>query len=117
MQASRFACLPDDEAADAKVLKQQEKERKKEEAKKNAKNKPKEVPKAQKEAKDLQNLAFGGNSKKKNKKKNNKQSTPGKDTDSTNFEEWKERDKVTLGRFSFKTFLAFLYEGGRRGQL
>ena len=101
MQASRFACLPDDEAADAKVLKQQEKEKKKEEARKNAKNKPKEVPKAQKEAKDLQNLAFGGNAKKKNKKKNNKQTTPGKDTDS-NFEEWKERDKVTMGRYTFK---------------
>ena len=94
MQSSRFACLPDDDAADAKVLKQQEKERKKEEAKKNAKNKPKEVPKAQKEAKDLQNLAFGGNSKKKNKKKN-KQATPGKD-DSSNFEEWKERDKAAV---------------------
>jgi len=77
-------------------LKQQEKEKKKEEARKNAKNKPKEVPKAQKEAKDLQNLAFGGNAKKKNKKKNNKQTTPGKDTDSNNFEEWKERDKVAV---------------------
>ena len=102
MQASRFACLPDDDAADAKVLKQQEKERRKEEAKKNAKNKPKEIPKAQKEAKDLQNLAFGGNSKKKNKKKN-KQTTPGKDSDTnSNFEEWKERDKVAMGRYSFK---------------
>ena len=96
MQASRFACLPDDDAADAKVLKQQEKERRKEEAKKNAKNKPKEIPKAQKEAKDLQNLAFGGNSKKKNKKKS-KQTTPGKDSDTnSNFEEWKERDKVAV---------------------
>ena len=95
MQSSRFACLPDDDEADAKVLKQQEKERKKEEAKKNAKNKPKEMPKAQKEAKDLQNLAFGGSSKKKNKKKNNKQTTPGKD-DSSNFEEWKERDKAAV---------------------
>jgi len=95
MQSSRFACLPDDDEADAKVLKQQEKERKKEEAKKNAKNKPKEMPKAQKEAKDLQNLAFGGSSKKKNKKKTNKQTTPGKD-DSSNFEEWKERDKAAV---------------------
>ena len=93
MQSARFACLPDDDAADAKVLKQQEKE-----AKKNAKNKPKEMPKAQKEDKDLQNLAFGGSSKKKNKKKNNKQTTPSKD-DFSNFEEWKER------------------EGGRGGQL
>ena len=95
MQSSRFACLPDDDEADAKVLKQQEKERKKEEAKKNAKNKPKEMPKAQKEAKDLQNMAFGGSSKKKNKKKNNKQTTPSKD-DSSNFEEWKERDKAAV---------------------
>ena len=90
MQSARFACLPDDDAADAKVLKQQEKE-----AKKNAKNKSKEMPKAQKEAKNLQNLAFGGSSKKKNKKKNNKQTTPSKD-DSSNFEEWKERDKAAV---------------------
>ena len=96
--ASRFACLPDDDEADAKVLKQKEKERKREEAKKNANNKPKETPKekAKKEAKDLQNLAFGGNSKKKNKKKSNqKQSSPNKE-DSSNFEEWKERDKVAV---------------------
>ena len=96
--ASRFACLPDDDEADAKVLKQKEKERKREEAKKNANNKPKETlkEKAKKEAKDLQNLAFGGNPKKKNKKKSNqKQSSPNKE-DSSNFEEWKERDKVAV---------------------
>ena len=95
VSASRFACLPDDDAADWKGLKQ--KEKKKEDAKKNEnKSKDSSKDKAKKEAKELQNIAFGGGSgKKKNKKKDNQKQTNSKD-ESANFEEWKERDKVQV---------------------
>jgi len=74
--ASRFACLQDDDSADWKAPKSKSKP-KKEEVKKPVDNKPKDAAKAKalKEAKDLQNLAFGGQ-KKKNKKKGSQQSQP-----------------------------------------
>ena len=95
--ASRFACLPDDDSADWKGLKQKQK---KEDAKKNQ-TKPKDSNKAkvQNESKELQNLAFGA-PKKKNKKKNpNKEkktsrSATSQDKEESQFEEWKERDKA-----------------------
>ena len=84
---------------DCKGLKQKQK---KEEIKK-IENKPKDKVKVKNEAKELQNLAFGG-SKKKNKKKNpaNKEKVKAagditsktKDKEESQFEEWKERDKV-----------------------
>ena len=99
--ASRFACLPDDEAADSKVLKKLDKQ-KKEENKKNENNKQKDPSKtkAKNEAKELQNIAFGGGScKKKNKKKNNQnkqQNNNGNNVESSQLEEWKERDKALV---------------------
>ena len=99
--ASRFACLPDDEAADSKVLKKLDKQ-KKDEMKKNESNKQKDASKnkAKNEAKELQSIAFGGGSgKKKNKKKNNSNKTQnnnGNNVESSQLEEWKERDKVLV---------------------
>ena len=97
--ASRFALLPDDEAADSKVLKKLEKQ-KKDEMKKNESNKQKDSSKnkAKNEAKELQNIAFGGGSgKKKNKKKNNQNKTQnGNNVESSQLEEWKERDKALV---------------------
>jgi len=116
--ASRFACLQDDDAADWKAPKSKSKP-KKEETKKVTENKPKDAAKAKalREAKELQNLAFGGQ-KKKNKKKTNQQhqsspslpeSSPAPSTvsppptvtsppssTSTQYEEWKEKDKVLV---------------------
>merc|ERR1712098_631854 len=96
-----------------KVLKQKLKEeKKKNEANKN-KDRNKDKPKN--DAKELQSIAFGGGSnKKKNKKKNNnniKQNSSSKDEpvqnissnkeESSQFDEWKERDKaVTEDNFS-----------------
>lgn len=108
--ASRFACLPDDDAADWKGLKQkQKKEEKKNEANK---SKDKNKDKSKSDAKELQSIAFGGGSnKKKNKKKNNKQNSSSKEDpvqnissnkeETSQFDEWKERDKaVTEDSFS-----------------
>ena len=70
--ASRFACLPDDEAADWKAPKSKAKSPTKSTEKKVQDNKPKDKnkpSKAQQEAKALQNLAFGGQKKSKSKKK------------------------------------------------
>jgi len=124
--ASRFACLQDDDSADWKAPKSKAKP-KKEEVKKTVDNKPKDTAKAKalKEAKDLQNLAFGGQ-KKKNKKKGSQQSpqqqnqqssSPVKETSppapsvvtasappppataettTEQYEEWKEKDKVLV---------------------
>jgi len=68
--ASRFACLQDDDSADWKAPKSKAKP-KKEEVKKTVDNKPKDTAKAKalKEAKDLQNLAFGGQKKEKQKER------------------------------------------------
>jgi len=68
VSASRFACLPDDDAADWKGPKKQS-NKKKDESKKPTDNKPKDASKAKalKEAKELQNIAFGGQKKKKKK--------------------------------------------------
>jgi len=114
--ASRFACLQDDDSADWKAPKSKaNKPAKKEEVKKPVENKPKDAAKAKalKEAKDLQNLAFGGQ-KKKNKKKGSQQQqqqsqaspSPAKEAspvvadaapDTTEqYEEWKEKDKVLV---------------------
>jgi len=86
--ASRFACLQDDDATDWIAPKSKNKNKTKQEpTKKNEKGKG---SKAQKEAKDLQNLAFGPP--KKNKKK--KASTNGSGGNCVNqFEEWVEKDK------------------------
>ena len=118
--ASRFACLPDDEAADWKAPKSKAKSPTKSVEKKVQDNKPKDknkVSKAQQEAKALQNLAFGGQKKNKNKKKgkggdnligggssggvatsprstpSNLQSPPQSHASSEPPEEWKERDR------------------------
>jgi len=114
--ASRFACLQDDDSADWKAPKSKaNKPAKKEEVKKSADNKPKDAAKAKalKEAKDLQNLAFGGQ-KKKNKKKGSQQQqqqsqaapSPVKEASpivadvspntTEQYEEWKEKDKVLV---------------------
>jgi len=120
--ASRFACLQDDDSADWKAPKSKSnKPAKKEEVKKPVDNKPKDAAKAKalKEAKDLQNLAFGGQ-KKKNKKKASQQPqqqqnhqpspSPAKEASpivadvtpvaasdtSEQYEEWKEKDKVLV---------------------
>ena len=68
---SRFACLPDDEAADWKAPKSKTKSAGKKVPEKATDNKPKDKAKikAQQEAKALQNIAFGGQKKAKNKKK------------------------------------------------
>jgi len=68
VSASRFAVLPDDDAADWKGAKKQL-NKKKESTKKPAENKVKDANKAKalKEAKELQNIAFGGQKKKKKK--------------------------------------------------
>jgi len=122
--ASRFACLQDDDSADWKAPKSKSKP-KKEEVKKPVDNKPKDAAKAKalKEAKDLQNLAFGGQ-KKKNKKKGSQQPQPQSQPASSpvkseaspapsdptppppppaaaaqtteQYEEWKEKDKVLV---------------------
>jgi len=119
--ASRFACLQDDDSADWKAPKSKSKP-KKEEVKKPVDNKPKDAAKAKalKEAKDLQNLAFGGQ-KKKNKKKGSQQPQPQSKPPSSpvkaepspapsdptpppppaaetseQYEEWKEKDKVLV---------------------
>ena len=55
----------------------------------------KRCPKLRKRPKTYRIWPFVAGSKKKNKKKNNKQTTPRKD-DSSNFEEWKERDKAAV---------------------
>ena len=120
--ASRFACLPDDEAADWKAPKSKAKSPTKSAEKKNQdNNKPKDknkASKAQQEAKALQNLAFGGQKKSKSKKKgkggdnqtsggggasvsvtspsstpSNVQSPPQSHASSEPPEEWKERDR------------------------
>ena len=120
--ASRFACLPDDEAADWKAPKSKEKSPTKSSEKKvqpEGKSKDKnKASKAQQEAKALQNLAFGGQKKNKNKKKgkgsdnqsgnapsqsvalasssstpNNTQSAAQSHASSEPPEEWKERDR------------------------
>ena len=118
--ASRFACLPHDEAADWKAPKSKAKSPTKSVEKKVQDNKPKDknkVSKAQQEAKALQNLAFGGQKKNKNKKKgkggdnligggssggvatsprstpSNLQSPPQSHASSEPPEEWKERDR------------------------
>jgi len=114
--ASRFACLPDDDSADWKGLKQKQK---KEDAKKNQ-TKPKDSNKAkvQNESKELQNLAFGA-PKKKNKKKNpNKEkktsrSATSQDKEESQFEEWKERDKALEN----DNFTAAMQEAILRSQL
>lgn len=117
--ASRFACLQDDDSADWKAPKTKSSKPKKEEAKKPVDNKPKDAAKAKalKDAKDLQNLAFGGQKKKKNKKGSQQQqqpqnqpvaspvaaaspppaATPSSAPSSTpQYEEWKEKDKVLV---------------------
>ena len=70
--ASRFACLPDDEAADWKAPKSKGKSPTKSSEKKvqpDGKSKDKnKASKAQQEAKALQNLAFGGQKKKQEQK-------------------------------------------------
>ena len=111
--ASRFACLPDDEAADWKAPKSKAKSPTKSAEKKTQDNKPKDknnkASKAQQEAKALQNLAFGGQKKSKSKKKgkggdsnqtgggsstsSNLQSPPPSHASSEPPEEWKERDR------------------------
>ena len=120
--ASRFACLPDDEAADWKAPKSKAKSPTKSAEKKVQDNKPKDknkASKAQQEAKALQNLAFGGQKKSKSKKKgkggdnqtggggggpsvgvispsstpSNIQSPPQSHASSEPPEEWKERDR------------------------
>jgi len=115
--ASRFACLPDDEAADWKAPKSKAKSPTKSAEKKHQDNKPKDknkTSKAQQEAKALQNLAFGGQKKSKSKKKgkggdnqtgggvgvaspsstpSNLQSPPPSHASSEPPEEWKERDR------------------------
>ena len=112
--ASRFACLPDDEAADWKAPKSKAKSPTKSAEKKVQDNKPKDknkASKAQQEAKALQNLAFGGQKKSKSKKKgkggdnqttgvtspsstpSNLQSPPQSHASSEPPEEWKERDR------------------------
>jgi len=116
--ASRFACLQDDDSADWKAPKTKSKP-KKEEPKKVLNNKPKDAAKikALKEAKELQNIAFGGQ-KKKNKKRNSQQqpspsthesspalsstsppptlATAPPPSTSNQYEEWKEKDKVLV---------------------
>lgn len=106
--ASRFACLPDDEAADWKAPKSKVKTSptKVDANKKNNDNKPKDKAKAkaQQEAKALQNMAFGGQKKAKNKKKgksgDSKEGSPVVSTTSSEPpaglappEEWRERDE------------------------
>jgi len=80
MSASRFACLPDDEAADWKAPKSKTKSPTKsagnDKKAGEGKNKEKTKSKAQQEAKSLQSLAFGAPKKSKNKKKG-KGSEPG----------------------------------------
>jgi len=114
--ASRFACLQDDDSADWKAPKSKSKP-KKEEVKKPVNNKPKDAAKSKalKEAKDLQNLAFGGQKKKKNKKGAQQQQTPSPSvatpvatspppavipdsapSSTPQYEEWKEKDKVQV---------------------
>eukprot|EP00092_Neocalanus_flemingeri_P021636 GFUD01023467.1.p1 GENE.GFUD01023467.1~~GFUD01023467.1.p1 ORF type:complete len:399 (-),score=161.26 GFUD01023467.1:242-1438(-) len=124
--ASRFACLPDDDSSDWKAPKTKSKG-KKEESKKVVDNKPKDASKAKalKEAKELQNMAFGGDKKKSKKKKGSQQqpqpqpqpppsqpeaspapsaSSPSPSVtpaslpplSSTQYEEWKEKDKVLV---------------------
>lgn len=119
--ASRFACLPDDDSADWKAPKAKAKP-KKDENKKAVENRPKDASKAKalKEAKELQNMAFGGQ-KKKNKKKGSQQHqqspppnksesevttdsssaasapiTANRESPTAQFEEWKEKDKVQV---------------------
>ena len=114
--ASRFACLQDDDSADWKAPKSKSKP-KKEEVKKPVNNKPKDAAKSKalKEAKDLQNLAFGGQKKKKNKKGAQQQQSPSPSvatpvatspppavildsapSSTPQYEEWKEKDKVQV---------------------
>jgi len=80
MSASRFACLPDDEAADWKAPKSKTKSPAKsagnDKKAGEGKSKEKTKSKAQQEAKSLQSLAFGAPKKSKNKKKG-KGSEPG----------------------------------------
>jgi len=111
VSASRFACLPDDDSADWKGPKKQSNKKKDDAAKKPSDNKPKDPSKAkaQKEAKELQNLAFGGQKKKKKKGQQlSASSPPVKDTSpalgeekaqvedkgTEQLEEWREKDKV-----------------------
>lgn len=118
--ASRFACLQDDDSADWKAPKAKSKP-KREEPKMHTDSKPKDAAKAKamKDAKELQNLAFGGQKKKNKKKGQQQQPQPNQpckpvkapeepivsaETESVSshplvqqqFEEWKEKDKVLV---------------------
>lgn len=99
--ASRFACLQDDDSTDWIAPKSKNKNKKVQDASKKQENKPKDhvKAKAQKEAKDLQNLAFGAP--KKNKKKKGASSSSTNDGSNSavptaQYEEWVQKDKILV---------------------
>jgi len=117
VSASRFACLPDDDSTDWKGPKSKTKSKKEDTSKKSTENKPKDKNKlkAQKEAKELQNIAFGGQKKKKKKGKQEDQQTPqtpsksstpkevsppvednvpDKTVNGAQYDEWQKKDKI-----------------------